>query len=289
MGGTRCAGRKPRISRCSVFFLGWLRTASSPGARLRGTYQPMGLRISREFAIAKPCWLLLVRAWPLCWSQTSSRAGAGDLGKGPGPGAPRPSQQPQTTWLSSTRLAALKSLDLTFFVTTEHHCLLGRIEVKSDDIPKFRLKIRIGRKLKDTRQMRFDFVVTPDPLHGGLGDAPARWPSRAASPDARPCGGPRGLIDDLARDLRPNAAFVARARLILQRPEPASDISPPPFRDLVMVHADLLSDTPNSLDRQLYVRPLCANPCGVLWARCLSFPRCLSGVDPLENSAFHSK
>jgi len=70
--------------------------------------------------------------------------------------------------------------------------------------------------------------------------------------------------------------------------EPGSDF----FRHnraLVMVHADLLSDTPNSLDRQLYVRPLCANPCGVLWARCLSFPRCLSGVDPLENSAFHSK
>jgi hypothetical protein len=54
----------------------------------------------------------------------------------------------------------------------------------------------------------------------------------------------RGLIDDLAQDLRPNAAFAARARLILQRPEPTSDISPPPFRDLVMVHADLLFDTP---------------------------------------------
>jgi hypothetical protein len=46
---------------------------------------------------------------------------------------------------------------------------------------------------------------------------------------------------------------------------------------------------PHSLGRQLYVRPLCANPCGVLCARCLSVPRCLSGVDPLENSAFHSK
>jgi hypothetical protein len=46
-----------------------------------------------------------------------------------------------------TRLAALKSLDLTFFVITEHHCLLGRIEVKTDDIPKFRLKVRIGGKL----------------------------------------------------------------------------------------------------------------------------------------------
>jgi hypothetical protein len=87
MGGTRCTGGELRISVRGVFYLGWLRTASSPGARLRGTYQPMGLRIPRV-AIAKPCWLLLVRAWPLCWSQTSSRAGAGDPGKGPGRGAP---------------------------------------------------------------------------------------------------------------------------------------------------------------------------------------------------------
>jgi hypothetical protein len=66
MGGTRCTGGELRISVRGVFYLGWLRTASSPGARLHGTYQPMGLRISRGFAIAKPCWLLLVRAWPLC-------------------------------------------------------------------------------------------------------------------------------------------------------------------------------------------------------------------------------
>ena len=37
-----------------VFYLGCLRTTSSPGARLRGTYQPMGLRISRGCAIAQP-------------------------------------------------------------------------------------------------------------------------------------------------------------------------------------------------------------------------------------------
>src|SRR6266446_9673255 len=49
------------------------------------------------------------------------------------------------------RLTALQSLDLAFLVTTKHHCLLGRIEVKTDDIPKLRFKVWIGRKLKDTR------------------------------------------------------------------------------------------------------------------------------------------
>ena len=47
-----------------------------------------------------------------------------------------------------TRLAALKSLDLAFLVTTKHHCPLGRIEVKTDDIPKLRLKVWIGGSLK---------------------------------------------------------------------------------------------------------------------------------------------
>jgi hypothetical protein len=47
-----------------------------------------------------------------------------------------------------TRLTALQRLDLALLVTTEHHCLLWRIEVKTDDIPKFRLKIRIAESLK---------------------------------------------------------------------------------------------------------------------------------------------
>src|ERR1700730_2913753 len=55
---------------------------------------------------------------------------------------------------------------------------------------------------------------------------------------ARPGGGPRGLIDDPAQELRANVAFAARAGLILQRPKPTSDIAPSPLRDPVIVHAE---------------------------------------------------
>jgi hypothetical protein len=110
---------------------------------------------------------------------------------------------------------------------------------------------------------------------------------RAAASPARPAlWWPRGLIDDLAQDLRPNAAFAARARLILQCPEPTSDISPPPLRDLVMVHdADLLYDTPIPWAANCTIRPLCAKPCGVLWARsnCRS---CSFSADSIR--AFHA-
>jgi hypothetical protein len=76
---------------------------------------------------------------------------------------------PLTRW--QARLAALKSLNLAFLVTTKHHCLLGRIEVKTDDIQELGFKVRIGGKLKDPCQVGFDFVLTPDPLHGRLGNS----------------------------------------------------------------------------------------------------------------------
>jgi hypothetical protein len=62
------------------------------------------------------------------------------------------------------------------------------------------------------------------------------------------------LIDNLAQQLRANLAFTPRARLILQRPNPTSEIAPSPLRDLVKVQADALTDgtDSHSLGRQLY-------------------------------------
>src|SRR5271166_1107435 len=64
----------------------------------------------------------------------------------------------------------------------------------------------------------------------------------------------RGLIDDAAQDLRAKVAFATRAGLILQRSQPTTEIAPSPLRDLVKVHADLLSDgaDSHSLSSQLY-------------------------------------
>ena len=80
---------------------------------------------------------------------------------------------------------------------------------------------------------------------------------------------PRGLIDDLAQELRAKAAFAARAGRILQRSEPPLDISPSPLGDLVKVHTDALADgtDPQSLGRQLYDSgPLCQPLRGALGA-----------------------
>src|SRR5258708_13848766 len=127
-----------------------------------------------------------------------------------------------------TRLTALQRLDLALLVTTEHHCLLWRIEVKTDDIPKFRLKIRIAGKLKDTRQVWLDFVFAPDALNGCLGDTKlARH--RAASPSYPTLRWACGLIDDLAQQFRADIAFAAPPALLLPPPPPPPTHPPPPF------------------------------------------------------------
>jgi len=89
------------------------------------------------------------------------------------------------------------------------------------------------------------------------------------------------LLDDLAQKLCAKAAFAARARLILQCPKPASEISPPPLRDLVTVHTDLLPDGTHadSFSRQLHdSRPLCQPLRGTLGADQLPQLLSLSGT-----------
>ena len=100
-------------------------------------------------------------------------------------------------------------------------------------------------KLRDTRQVWLDFVFTPDSLHGRLGDTQLAS-HRAASPSYPALWWSGGLIDDLAQQFRADIAFSARAGLVLQRPNPSSEIAPSPLRDLVIVQADAPSDRPDS-------------------------------------------
>src|SRR5258705_3920888 len=126
------------------------------------------------------------------------------------------------------RLTALQRLDLALLVTTEHHCLLWRIEVKTDDIPKFRLKIRIAGKLKDTRQVWLDFVFTPDSLHGRLGDTQLAS-HRAASPSYPTLRWPSGFIDDLAQNFLADLSFSAWGGLVPPLPHPPLAEKPSPL------------------------------------------------------------
>jgi hypothetical protein len=63
-----------------------------------------------------------------------------------------------------------------------------------------------------------DFVLTPDSLHGRLGDTKLAS-HRAASSSYPALRWPGCLIDDLAQQVRADLAFAARAWLVLQRPQ----------------------------------------------------------------------
>jgi hypothetical protein len=87
-------------------------------------------------------------------------------------------------------------------------------------------------------------LLTPDSLHGRLGDTKL-VSHRAASPSYPALRWPGGLIDDLAQHFGTDIAFAARAGLVLQRPNPPSEIAPSTLRDLVIMHADAPSDRPD--------------------------------------------
>ena len=57
-----------------------------------------------------------------------------------------------TLYVSQTKrqheLCSIKSLDLTFFVHTQHHCFIRRIQIKPNNIPNLFYEERIGRELK---------------------------------------------------------------------------------------------------------------------------------------------
>lgn len=76
-------------------------------------------------------------------------------------GADMPDSQRQS-WLG-----ALEGLNLAFFIATEHQCLIRRIQIQSNDVPKFLFEVWIVRQFEGACQVRFYVVGGPYPLDAG--------------------------------------------------------------------------------------------------------------------------
>src|ERR1700722_16684368 len=87
-----------------------------------------------------------------------------------------------------TRLTALQRLDLALLVTTEHHCLLWRIEVKTDDIPNFASKSGSLESLKTRVRCGFISVSLQTRCTVALETPHSRAIARQVH-RTRPCGG----------------------------------------------------------------------------------------------------
>src|SRR3974390_280477 len=62
-------------------------------------------------------------------------------------------------------LAAVERLDLAFFITAKHDCVLGRRDIKADHIACLLDEQRVGGKLERLRAMGLQTKGTPDALH----------------------------------------------------------------------------------------------------------------------------
>jgi hypothetical protein len=100
--------------------------------------------------------------------------------------------------------------------------LSGGLRYRPITSQNFAWKVRISGKLKDTRQVALDFVLTPDPLHGRLGNSQLAG-QRTASPS---CSDPAvaAWLDRLFWCNSPVLRLPLRPERgpILQRPKPTS-------------------------------------------------------------------
>jgi hypothetical protein len=130
------------------------------------------------------------------------------------------------------RLGPVESLDLALLIDTEHHRLLGGMQVEADDVGDLLLQLRIGAVLEAAGPMGLEIVIPPDPEHRGLADPdPLRdFPAR---PMRLALGGTtqRGA-DDLRHHLlivgpRPATSrgvlFQAGHPCVLEAPTPEQD------------------------------------------------------------------
>lgn len=59
------------------------------------------------------------------------------------------------------RCGAIESLDLRFFIDTQHDGVIRRCQVEADDIGDFRVQLRVGGELKCFGLPRLDSVLAP--------------------------------------------------------------------------------------------------------------------------------
>ena len=161
------------------------------------------------------------------------------MGAGPHPVRPQ----------GQTRLGPFQRLALAFFIATEHHCTLGRIEVETDHVPEFRFKIFIVGNFEGPGDVRLDVIGAPQALDRVMGH-PFGFGHGA--------GGPLGparrwqcrLSDDFGPGLRGNRRLATGAAGFREPGKSALHKAPFPFCDY------------RTIDAHQSGRPLLAVPSG---------------------------
>jgi hypothetical protein len=128
-------------------------------------------------------------------------------------------------------LRALQRLDLALLVDAQHHSVIGRIEIKSDDVPDLVDEQRIGGKLKALGAMRLNAEQGEHARHGAL-----RQAGRLGGGSHRPVGSRRWFrLENRAKQVG-DRCFVMGARsprpsLAVKSGDPLIEPFVPPMAD----------------------------------------------------------
>ena len=134
------------------------------------------------------------------------------------------------------RLGAVQRLDLRFLIDAQHQCMVGRVEVETDNVAHLVDKQRVLRQLEGLAAMRLQAEGAPDAPDAGGRDAavprhaaraPMRRRGRLALQRLHEDTLDLGVVD-LTRDTRP--------RFVEQAVEAALDKALPPLADGLRRH-----------------------------------------------------
>ncbi len=127
------------------------------------------------------------------------------------------------------RLGPLERLDLRLFVEGEHHRVVRRVHIQSDDISDFIHELGVGRDLEGARHVRFEAKGAPDPPHHRM-TKPGFRGHRSRAPVGLALRRRLQRLDDHRFDrLVGDGPGGAHARLVIQAVESALDEARPPF------------------------------------------------------------
>ena len=126
-------------------------------------------------------------------------------------------------------MSAIEGLNLTFLVDAQNQGFVGRIEVKAHDIVELLDESLVATEFECFDQMRFQVVLLPDAVNGGLAETlnlghAARAPMRCVG-----WSGVQGSVDDSSDLALRDSWNTARARGVLfqaRKPKRQEALSP---------------------------------------------------------------
>ena len=139
-------------------------------------------------------------------------------------------------------LGTLKGLDLGFFIHAQHHGMVGRVQIQSDDVAHLLDEEGVVGEFEVALAVRLHAEQIKPALHGGFGDAGVF--GHGAHAPLRGVGrlGLKGGVDDLGDALVLVGTGPSGAQFVVQPFEAEFSVAPAPFADGHVAQPHALGD-----------------------------------------------